>query len=113
MRLADFILHDMEDILVQWESFAGTLLPAAASMRSVGLRDHAQQILEAVANDLSTSQTREAQFEKSIGKAPKLMDAAETAAQTHALLRARGGFDINQLVAEYRATRQRASPVDG
>jgi hypothetical protein len=34
-----------------------------------------------------------------------LADAAETAAQTHALLRARGGFNINQMAAEYRALR--------
>jgi len=33
------------------------------------------------------------------------LDATETAAQTHALLRARSGFDINQLAAEYRALR--------
>ncbi|MGF6758954.1 ATP-binding protein [Paraburkholderia sp. GAS42] len=105
MRLADFILRDMEAILAQWETFAGTLLPAAANMRSLALRDHAQQILEAVAKDLSTFQTSDAQFEKSIGQAPKLAGAPETAAQTHALLRARGGFDINQLAAEYRALR--------
>ncbi|CAB3802952.1 sensor histidine kinase [Pararobbsia alpina] len=105
MRLADFILRDMESILAQWEAFAGTLLPAAAHMRSLALRDHAEQILEAVAKDLSTPQTREAQTAKSRGQAPKLAGAPETAAQTHALLRARGGFDINQLAAEYRALR--------
>ena len=33
MRLADFILRDMEGILVEWEAFAATLFPAAASMR--------------------------------------------------------------------------------
>ena len=105
MRLADFILRDMESILAQWEAFAATLLPAAANMKSLALRDHAQQILEAVAKDLSTAQTREAQIEKSMGQAPKLVGAPETAAQTHALLRARAGFDINQLAAEYRALR--------
>jgi hypothetical protein len=57
----------METILAEWEAFAGTLLPAAANMKSLALRDHAQQILEAVAKDLSTSQTREAQLEKSGG----------------------------------------------
>jgi signal transduction histidine kinase len=31
--------------------------------------------------------------------------APDTAAQTHAVLRAKSGFDINQLVAEYRALR--------
>ena len=105
MRLADFILRDMESILAQWEAFASTLLPAAAHMQSLALRDHAQQIMEAIAKDLSTSQTSEAQFEKSIGQALKPAGAQETAAQSHALLRARGGFDINQLAAEYRALR--------
>ncbi|MBC8752627.1 MULTISPECIES: sensor histidine kinase [Paraburkholderia] len=105
MRLADFISRNMEPILAQWEAFAATLLPAAANMESSGLRNDAQQILHAVAKDLRTSQTREAQYEKSLGRAPALIDATETAAQTHALLRARAGFDINQLAAEYRALR--------
>jgi hypothetical protein len=58
MRLDDFIVREMEPILAQWEAFAGTLLPAAASMKPLGLRDHAEQILRAVAKDLSTFQTR-------------------------------------------------------
>ncbi|HKV06641.1 MAG TPA: sensor histidine kinase [Thermoanaerobaculia bacterium] len=105
MRLAEFILHDMEAILVQWEAFAATLLPAATGLGSLALRDHAQHILEAVARDLSSPQTRDEQSEKSKGRAPKVEGAPETAAQTHAVLRARSGFDINQLVAEYRALR--------
>ncbi|MFM0175861.1 sensor histidine kinase [Paraburkholderia sediminicola] len=105
MRLADFISRDMEAILAQWEAFAATLLPAAARIESMGLRDHAQQILEAVAKDLRTSQSRNAQLEKSLGGGPGLIAASETAAQTHALLRARAGFNINQLAAEYRALR--------
>ena len=32
MRLADFILSDMEAILQRWDEFAATLHPAAASM---------------------------------------------------------------------------------
>ncbi|MFM0224188.1 ATP-binding protein [Paraburkholderia dipogonis] len=105
MRLANFIVDHMEAILSQWEEFARTRLPAAADMKSLALRDHAQQILEAVAKDLSTSQNRGDQFEKSTGDAPRVAGAPETAAQTHALLRAQVGFDINQMVAEYRALR--------
>jgi len=105
MRLADFILSHMEAILSEWEAFAATRLPAAASMNALALRDHAKQILEAVAADLRTSQTRDEQAAKSMGEAPKLLGAPETAAQTHAVLRARSGFDINQLAAEYRALR--------
>ena len=105
VRLPDFILRDMQRIVAQWESFARTQLPAAARMESLALRDHAEQILEAIAKDLRTPQTRHEQAEKSMGLAPKLVNAPETAAQTHALLRARSGFNITQLAAEYRALR--------
>lgn len=105
MRLAAFILRDMEAILAGWEAFASLQLPAASHMKSLALRAYARQILEAVAKDLSTSQSREAQTAKSLGQAPLLINAPETAAQTHALLRAQSGFDINQLAAEYRALR--------
>ena len=105
MRLADFILSNMESILVEWEAFAATVFPAAASMTPLALRNEAKEILEAVATDLSTAQTRQAQIDKSLGRAPKVMGAPATAAQTHAILRARSGFDINQLASEYRALR--------
>jgi len=105
MRLADFILGDMDAILVEWEAFARTLLPAARTMDVTELRDHAREMLSAIATDLVTSQTREAQAEKSKGRAAKPLGAPATAAQTHALLRARSGFNINQLAAEYRALR--------
>ena len=105
MRLADFILANMEAILKAWEAFAGTLSPAADIMSPLALRDHAKQILLAIAADLRTTQTRDAQEQKSLGLAPKLMGTPETAAETHAVLRAQSGFDINQLAAEYRALR--------
>ena len=105
MRLADFILRDIESILAQWEAFAATRLPAASSMASLELRDHAQQILEAIAADLSEPQSREVQAAKSKGLAPAPFPARETAAQTHAVLRAKSGYDIKQLASEYRALR--------
>ena len=98
MGLPSFIQQHMEPILVEWEAFARTLVPAAAGMNSLALRDHAQQILEAIAKDLATSQTREQQAAKSKGRAPVIEGAPETAAQTHAVLRARSGFDINQQI---------------
>jgi signal transduction histidine kinase len=105
VRLADFILRDMEGILAKWEAFAATRLPAAASMASLELRDHAQQILEAIAADLSTPQSRGEQAAKSMGLAPASFPARETAAQTHAVLRQKSGYDIKQLASEYRALR--------
>ena len=73
-------------------------------MDSLELRDHAEDILKAVAKDIAEPQTPGEEIAKSKGQAPKL-SAAETAAQTHAILRSRSGFDINQMVAEYRALR--------
>jgi signal transduction histidine kinase len=105
MRLADFIQRDLEAILIQWEAFAATLLPAAADMDSQALRDHAEQILRAVCKDLETSQNDGQREQKSKGLAAGPIDARNTAAETHALLRARGGFDVNQMTSEYRALR--------
>jgi signal transduction histidine kinase len=105
MRLAEFIVSDMENILSQWEEFASSMLPAAATMSPLALRDHAEQILRAAALDMMSAQTRESQAEKSKGRAPIVVDAPETAAQTHGFLRAQSGFDIEQLAAEYRALR--------
>jgi signal transduction histidine kinase len=105
VRLADFIDANLPAILAEWEAFASSLLPAAGGLDSVALRDHAEDILRAVANDLRTAQTRAQQSAKSKGQAIVRPDATETAAQTHALLRATGGFTIRQLVAEYRALR--------
>ena len=105
MRLADFIEQNMPTIVEQWEAFAATQMPAAACMEPLALRDDADRILEAVVKDLNTAQTRQEQLAKSLGQAPTLAGAPDTAAQTHAILRARSGFNIDQLVAEYRALR--------
>jgi len=105
MRLHEFILREMDTIIAHWEAFAATQVPAATRMTRLELRDHAQQILIAISKDLQTFQSRDQQSEKSKGRAPVLAEAPETAAQTHAVLRARSGFDIRQLAAEYRALR--------
>jgi signal transduction histidine kinase len=105
MRLSDFILDHMDAILAEWDEFASTRLPAARGMTALALRDHGEEILRAIAKDLSENQTKHAQREKSLGRIAYLEDAPETAAQTHALRRAHSGFEINQLAAEYRALR--------
>ena len=103
MRLAQFITRNIESILEQWEAFAATRLPAAEHMKPLELRDHAKEILQAIAIDLSMPQTEEEQAAKSKGLAAGMFRAPETAAQTHAILRAKSGFDIQQLASEYRA----------
>jgi hypothetical protein len=105
MRLVDFLLKNAENILIEWEDFARSLFPAAANLDSEALRDHAHQMLQAIAEDLSTDQTQQAQFERSLGRAHRPTSAPATAAQTHALLPAQGGFNIIQLTAEFPALR--------
>jgi signal transduction histidine kinase len=105
MRLADFIARNMETILAAWEEFAATLLPASAGMETAELREEAEQMLHAIVTDLRSPQTRETQYRKSINQGPDPVGSSESAARTHGFLRARAGFTVNQLAAEYRALR--------
>jgi signal transduction histidine kinase len=105
MRLADFIDDNVEPILSAAEAFAATMLPASSHLDAEALRDHMPMILVAVSKDLRSAQTSQEQLAKSLGQQVRTHGAPETAAQTHALLRAKAGFDIDQLVAEYRALR--------
>jgi signal transduction histidine kinase len=95
----------MSTIVSAWEQFAASLFPAAAQASSSTLRDHAEQILQAIAEDLRTPQSRQEQADKSKGLAIGSPAQGRTAAQTHAVLRAASGFSMQQLVAEYRALR--------
>lgn len=103
MRLAQFITENIEDILVEWEAFAASLSPGQ-TMTSLALRDHARQILHAVAADIETNQTELEQAYKSQGFVT-IAEATRTAAMTHGALRYLAGFDLRQLAAEFRALR--------
>jgi signal transduction histidine kinase len=104
MRLAQFIIQDIELILLEWEAFARSLSIAGQKMTSLALRDHAKQILQAIALDIEESQTDLAQAYKSKGYV-RIAEATRTAAQTHGALRYLAGFDLRQLAAEFRALR--------
>ena len=73
-------------------------------MTSLALRDHAKQILQAIAQDIEESQSDLAQAYKSKGYV-RIAEATRTAAQTHGALRYLVGFDLRQLAAEFRALR--------
>ncbi len=105
MRLADYIEQRTSAILLVWEVNAARMLPAATNMDSTDLRDHAEQILLAIAKDLRTSQSAAMQHAKSLGHGAPAPGGAPTAAETHAGLRAMDGFTMQQMVAEYRALR--------
>lgn len=79
-------------------------LPAAANMDGSGLQLHRADPARRC-EGLADVPNQKAQREKSLGRGPRLTDGTETAVQTHAFLRARAGFNINQLAAEYRGLR--------
>ena len=106
MRLSDFILANCEPILSEWEVFARGCAPASGTMDVTALRDHAGQMLNAIAADLAEPQSSREQSEKSKGRAPDVpAGTPATAAQEHGAGRAGSGFTVMQMVAEFRALR--------
>lgn len=103
MRLSDFIRENKHLIIGEWESFAKTLSPAA-HMTSFQLRDHIEQILTFIAEDIESPQTAKQQIRKSHGKNDS-EDAEDSAAKIHGNIRHDEGFDIVQMGSEYRALR--------
>lgn len=105
LRLADFIRLNVEPIAAEWIDFARTRTPASDSMTKLALRDHIEEILNFVADDLETFQTEQEQINKSHGLGPDDSPLTHSAAEVHAALRLADGFDIGQMVSEYRALR--------
>ena len=103
MRLASFIRANTTAIVTEWECFAQKLVPAAEHMSPRTLRNHIAEILAFIVEDIETPQTDCEQIEKSRGQKPK--NSNESSAETHASLRQAGGFDIDQMVSEFRALR--------
>lgn len=103
MRLGDFILENLDEILASWENFASTIVPAVLTLDPNTLHEHARHMLEAIALDLSHLQSEKEQFKKSIGEGPS--HKFDTAAETHAAARLMAGFSVQQIISEYRALR--------
>lgn len=103
LRLSIFIRENMESILQGWEDFAKSIHPASHTVDILELRDHAEEMLDLIAEDLDTYQAEQQSIDKALGLAPR--DESDSAAETHAATRLSAGFTIDQLVAEYRALR--------
>jgi signal transduction histidine kinase len=104
MRLADFIEANADAIVDLAEVFASRQIPNGVHLDREALRDHLPDILEAVVADLRRPQNAHdelASAENGAGTSP----STATAAQAHGRLRAKSGFNIDQLVAEYRSLR--------
>ncbi|MBV8519476.1 MAG: HAMP domain-containing histidine kinase [Acidobacteria bacterium] len=76
-------------------------------MDVIALRDHAEDILRVAARDMVSSQTAEQQADKSKGYGGGGTESAglDRASNEHALARLGSGFDLLEVVSEYRALR--------
>ena len=106
MRFSTFIQSHLDAIVAEWETFARTLVPAQ-KMSTLALRDHCREILLGVAEDMEVQETIRQRADKSQGLAveDEPPGSPESAATTHGALRQVSGFDLVQLVAEFRALR--------
>ncbi|PZN93905.1 MAG: hypothetical protein DCF30_21115 [Hyphomicrobiales bacterium] len=111
MRLSAFIRENSQSIIAEWENFARSLVPAADGMTPLSLRNHISYILDFIADDIDTVQTDTEQADKSRGKKPK--SGMDSVAEIHAALRQAGGFDLDQMVSEYRALRASVTKLWG
>jgi len=105
MRLSTFISGNLDAILVDWVAFARDQLPAAAGMDEAALLDHGRLIVEEIAADMGRPQGDDERQAKSEGNSSTASTSSRVPSRSHARERARHGFRVEQMVAEYRALR--------
>jgi signal transduction histidine kinase len=104
MRLSAFIHANMSQILAEWTSFAKKTAPTDEEMSVLALTDHAEAMLNAIAIDIETHQSKQEQYQKSQGDDADDLPL-ESAAAIHGRLRHASNFSLLQLSAEFRALR--------
>lgn len=102
--LPEFIRTHIEALLREWDRFAASLTQDR-ELDAVTLRDHAREILLAVADDMATEQTDQQQVDKSQGLRPGNAPALDAAARLHGVGRLAAQFSLDDLAVEFRALR--------
>jgi signal transduction histidine kinase len=103
MSLSAFIRGHHEEIISEFAVFAKTLMPPEANMTNVELRDHADELLSAVVQDMGIAQSGEEQTLKSHGGgSARTMEAS---GKLHADDRIQHGFTFRAVLAEFRGLR--------
>lgn len=105
MTLSDFIKENLEALLDDWEQFANSIELSDRNLTVDELRDDAKMLLVAIADDMAGSQTDEEQEAKSKGRKPHNAPVITRYAQSHATDRLSHGFNLDEMVSEYRALR--------
>lgn len=105
MRLSEFITSNLDLILVDWVAFARNQVPAAADMDEIALLDHGKLILQKIVADMRRPEGEDERQAKSEGNSLNASRSRSVPSRSHARQRERQGFDVEELVSEYRALR--------
>ena len=105
MRLSSFITANLAPILKDWIAFAGNQLPAAADLDDADLLDHGKLILQKIAADMQRPEGDSERQSKSEGNSVSASTSPGVPSRVHARERERQGFEVEQMIAEYRALR--------
>ncbi|WP_253189921.1 RsbRD N-terminal domain-containing protein [Paraburkholderia fungorum] len=119
MTLSDFIEANLDGLLEDWIEYARVVGPESVRLTDEQLRDSGRQLLIGIAADMRASQSAAQQQAKSHGNRSEPDSAFNEVGREHADARQTHGFDVNALVAEYRALRasvlrrwQQTCPID-
>jgi signal transduction histidine kinase len=105
LQLHEFITRNLDAILQDWVAFARELQPAGGDLDEAALLDHGRLILAEIAADMQKPQSDLEQQDKSEGNQAEASGSTQVPSRTHARQRKQQGFNIEELVAEYRALR--------
>jgi signal transduction histidine kinase len=105
MRLPHFITTQLDPILAAWVTFARHHVSAAEQLDEEGLQDHGKLILQKIVADMGSPQCEVERQTKSEGNSLQASTSWHIPSRSHARQRERQGFDVEQMVSEYRALR--------
>ena len=103
LPLSEFIQGHRGKIIEEWVEFARTLQPWAKDMSRKDLKDHAEELLDAIVSDMKSSQSSHQQSQKSKGR--DRGGALSGVGRKHGIDRLESGLKLHQMVSEYRALR--------
>lgn len=105
MKLSQFLKDHNSEILLEWDRFARQVAPPGSDMALSALRDHAKELLHAIANNIEHTQSEKKQSLKAKGQLQERDEELGDAASVHGTLRHHGGFDLKEVAAEFRSLR--------
>jgi signal transduction histidine kinase len=103
VSLSAFIRGHQEEIISEFAVFAKTLMPSGTEMTDAQLRDHAEDILTAVVEDMGLAQSADEQSRKSQGRGSA--NTMRASGRLHADDRIQHGFTFRSVLSEFRALR--------